>query len=56
MKIASFKKVITCQIGDDLGGYGNGIISASIHDDLFLLKKCKNGSENAKKIAKLDPK
>lgn len=45
MKIASFKKVITCQIGDDLGGYGNGITSVAIHDDLFLRGLCMDDGE-----------
>lgn len=40
MKIASFKKIITCQIGDELGGYGNGIVSVAIHDDLYLKGLC----------------
>jgi len=40
MKVASFKKVITCRIGDDLGGYGKGITSVAIHDDLFLRGLC----------------
>ena len=45
MKIASFKKVITCQIGDDLGGYGKGITSVAIHDDLFLRGLCMDDGE-----------
>ena len=45
MKIASFKKVITCQIGDDLGGYGNGITSVAIHDELFLRGLCMDDGE-----------
>ena len=45
MKVASFKKVITCQIGDDLGGYGNGITSVAIHDDLYLRGLCLDDGE-----------
>ena len=40
MKVASFKKVITCQVGDDLAGYGAGITSEAFHDDLYMRGIC----------------
>ncbi|MBO5791655.1 MAG: hypothetical protein J6S54_04200 [Lentisphaeria bacterium] len=40
MKVVSFKKVITCQVGDDLAGYGAGITSVAKHDDLYMRGLC----------------
>ena len=40
MKVRSFKKVITCQVGDDLAGYGAGITSVAFHDDLYMRGIC----------------
>ena len=36
LQIASIRKNISCQLGDDLGGYGNGIVAVAKHDDLYL--------------------
>ena len=48
MKVASFKKVITCQVGDDLAGYGAGITSEAFHDDLYMRGICMDdGTQKA---------
>ena len=54
MKIASFKKIITCHIGDDLGGYGIGITSVAIHDDLYLRGLCLDDGEKRVLILSYD--
>ena len=52
MKVASFKKVITCQVGDDLAGYGAGITSEAFHDDLYMRGICMDdGTQKAVMIS-----
>lgn len=48
LQIASIRKNISCQLGDDLGGYGNGIAAVAKHDDLYL--HCLYLNDGKKKV------
>ncbi len=54
MKVASFKKKITCRIGDDLAGYGMGIKSVAFHDDLYMRGLCMDDGEQKVLILSFD--
>ena len=40
MKIAFFERIITPEVGVDLGGYGVGVTSVAKHDDLYVSGVC----------------
>ncbi len=40
MKIAFFERIITPEVGVDLGGYGVGVTSVAKHDDIYVSGVC----------------
>ena len=52
MKIAFFERIISPEVGVDLGGYGIGVTSVAKHDDIYVTGLCLDDGKKRAQIGR----